>query len=97
MKIINTGLLKAFADKHPDVRQQLWTWYYDLLTEEWTQPLDILERYRTADTLPGSRAVFNIKGNRYRIVVRINYDRQLVEIRFIGTHSAYDRIDAVNI
>lgn len=60
-------------------------------------PRDILDRYRSADILSGNRVVFNIKGNRYRLIVKIHYNTGIVYIRFIGTHAEYDRIDAETI
>ena len=97
MKIINVGYLKSYAKTHKDVEQQLWSWYHDVSTQNWKMGLDIKKRYATANPLPNNRAVFDIKGKRYRIVVAINYQRQLVDIRFIGTHPEYDKIDAINI
>ena len=97
MKIINSGILKRYAETHKDVEQQLWSWYYDVEAQKWKMPLEIKERYATADPLPNNHVVFDIKGNKYRIVVDVDYQRQLVDIRFIGTHAEYDKIDAINI
>lgn len=62
--------------------------------DEWRTPSDIKRLYRTADILPGNRVVFNIGGNKYRLIVKIRYDLGIVYIRFIGTHAEYDRINA---
>ena len=97
MKIINGGYLKKYAETHKDIAQQLWSWYYDVKSQKWEKGLDIKEHYATADPLPNNHAVFDIKGKKYRIVVAVNYQKALVDIRFIGTHAEYDQIDTVNI
>ncbi|MFK7906680.1 MAG: type II toxin-antitoxin system HigB family toxin [Chitinophagales bacterium] len=66
-------------------------------SSEWTSPNDIKRTYANASILKGSRVVFNIKGNSYRLVVKFNYQREWAFIRFIGTHSEYDNIDANTI
>ena len=63
----------------------------------WERPQEILARYPTADILPGNRVVFNIRGNHYRLIVKIHYNTGIVYIRFVGTHAEYDRIDAETI
>lgn len=63
----------------------------------WKNPGDIKQAYTTASILNGNRVVFNIKGNKYRLIVKINYDYQMVWIRFIGTHAEYDKINANEI
>ncbi len=64
---------------------------------QWRTPQDILDHYRSADILPGNRVVFNIKGNQYRLVVKIHYNTGIVYIRFVGTHAEYDKVDAETI
>jgi len=64
---------------------------------QWKTPSDVKKSYANASILKNGRIVFNIKGNSYRLIVRINYEKQWVFIRFIGTHSEYDKIDADNI
>jgi mRNA interferase HigB len=61
---------------------------------QWRTPQDIVDRHRSADILPGNRVVFNIKGNQYRLVVKIHYNTGVVYIRFVGKHAEYNRIDA---
>jgi mRNA interferase HigB len=97
MRIINAGKLKTFGEKHRDATDRAWAWYYDVQAATWKKPIDIKKDHSTADVLADNRVVFNIKGNRYRIVVRINYEKQLVEIRFAGTHAEYNHIDAITI
>lgn len=69
-------------------------WYHDVKHANWKNPADIKAVYRNASFVAGNRVVFNIKGNSYRLVTAIQYDFGIVFIRFIGTHEAYDNIDA---
>ncbi len=97
MRVISRKILREFWEKHPDVRQPLQAWYADVKQAVWTNPGEIKNVYRTASFLVNNRVVFNIKGNRYRIVVVVRYRYGLVYIRFVGTHKEYDRIDAKTI
>ena len=97
MRILNSGLLEKYASAHKDASDQFWAWFYDVKAQAWSQPLDIKQKYATADPIPNNRAVFNIRGNKYRIIVEINYRKQLVFIRWTGTHTEYDRIDAASV
>jgi len=72
-------------------------WLHDAETAEWKTPIDIKRRHATADFLSGNRVVFNIGGNDYRIVAAVDYQRQVVLIRWVGSHRDYDRIDAATI
>lgn len=83
--------------KHGDSQQQLQSWYQEALKASWQTPNEIKRDYPSASFLANNRIVFNIKGNRYRLIVRVNYDYQMVWIRFIGTHSEYDKINAETI
>lgn len=94
MRVISRKTLREFWEKHPDARQPLQTWYADVEHAVWKSPTDIKSVYQNASFLANNRIVFNIKGNRYRIVVVVQYHYGLVYIRFIGTHKEYDRIDA---
>lgn len=97
MRIIAIKTLNQFWTRHRDVEQALKSWYAEAASAEWRTPQDILDRYRSADILPSNRVVFNIKGNQYRLVVKIHYNTGIVYIRFVGTHAEYDRIDAETI
>lgn len=77
-----------------DAMRSLEAWYYEVGREQWASPADVKERYRSASILNSNRVVFNISGNKYRLVVRINYHSKTVFVRFIGTHQEYDKIDA---
>ena len=89
--------LSEYAQGHADAKEALEAWYHEVAHLSWQGPEDIKARYRSADVLPGNRVVFNIRGNRYRLVVKVNYAAGIVFIRFVGTHAEYDRIDAEQV
>ena len=97
MRIIAKKILREFWTVHPDIEQQLKSWYQETSKAEWKTPSQIKAEYPSASFLADNRIVFNIKGNHYRLIVRINYDYQMVWIRFIGTHAEYDKINAKTI
>lgn len=97
MRIIAKKILRDFWEIHSDSEQQLKAWYQETAKAEWTTPKDIKIEYPSASFLVGNRVVFNIKGNHYRLIVKINYDYQMIWIRFIGTHAEYDKINAKTI
>jgi mRNA interferase HigB len=97
MRVVKRRTLIEYWETHPDIEQALKSWYYEARNAHWKKPDDIKRKYRSADILPGNRVVFNIKGNHYRLVVKIHYNTGVVYIRFIGTHAEYDRIDAEKI
>jgi mRNA interferase HigB len=78
MRIISRKALREFWEKHLDARQSLQAWYSDVKHSDWTSPADVKRIYRNASILPNNRIVFNIKGNRYRIVVSANYKVRMV-------------------
>ena len=97
MRVIARKILREFWEKHSDCEQRLKSWYQEASNAEWKSPNEIKSEYPSASILSNNRIVFNIKGNSYRLFVKINYDYQIVWIRFIGTHSEYDRINANEI
>ena len=97
MRVIAKKILRDFWEKHPDCEQQLKSWYQETSKADWTNPKRIKTDYLSASFLADNRVVFNIKGNHYRLIVKINYDYKMVWIRFIGTHAEYDKIDATKI
>ena len=97
MRIIAKKTLRDFWERHPDSEQQLKSWFQETSKAIWTGPGKIKKEYPSASFLAGNRVVFNIKGNHYRLVVKVNYDYQLIWIRFIGTHAMYDKINAKTI
>lgn len=97
MHIISRKTLKEFWEQHRDAEQPLRAWYADAKKANWRKPTDLTEVYANADPIPNNRVVFDIGGNKYRLVVAIRYQSGVVFIRFIGTHQAYDQIDATTI
>ena len=93
MRVIAKKILKDFWSQHSDSEEQLKSWYREATKATWKNPNDIKSEYPKASILKSGRVVFNICGNRYRLVIKINYLRQWVFIRFIGTHVDYDKID----
>ena len=94
MRIIARKTLKEYWCREPSTEDALRAWYKEAERASWNNPTDIKERYRSASILKNNRVVFNICGNKYRLIVRINYEFKYVYIRFIGTHEEYDRINA---
>ena len=82
---------------HPDAEQPLRAWFLEAKKATWASPAEIKATYRSASILLNNRVVFNIKGNTYRLVVVVEYAQGKMFIRFVGTHSEYDRIDAATI
>ncbi len=97
MHIITRQKLIACWTEHPDAEDALTAWEKEAEHAHWKSPNDIKARYRSADFLPGNRVVFNIKGNHYRLIVAIHYNKEVVYIRFIGTHEEYEKIDAETV
>ena len=96
-RIFAKSTLRLFWEKYPDSEQYLKTWYDAAMSSDWRMPTDVKKSYANASILKGSRIVFNLKGNAYRLVAKFNYEKQWIFIRFIGTHSEYDKIDATKI
>ncbi len=97
MRVIALRTLREFWELNADSAAPLRAWYHEADRAEWDSPAAVKAKYRNASILGDNRVVFNIKGNDYRLVVKIHYDRRVVYIRFIGTHAQYDRINAVEV
>ena len=80
-----------------DAKPSLLAWHEFTLKADWASPADLKSDFRNASILQAGRVIFNIAGNKYRLVVKINYPHRVVYIRFIGTHTQYDAIDAQTI
>jgi mRNA interferase HigB len=100
VRIIALSTVKAFLNRSPaytDAREPLMAWFRQVKGADWATPADVKRAIRSVSILRDGRAVFNIAGNKYRIVVWINYPYRVVYIRFIGTHHQYDAIDAQTV
>lgn len=97
MRVIARSALVRFWTEHPEgarARPALEAWHAEARKARWSNPADVKAMYRSASILKGGRVVFNIAGNAFRLVVKINYGAGIVFIRFVGTHAQYDAIDA---
>ena len=99
MRVIAISTLKSFWEKKDfrDSEQPLRAWYDEAKKAKWKRPADIKRQYRNASFLANNRVVFNIHGNKYRLVVAFNYEHGIAFIKFIGTHKEYDKIDAESV
>jgi mRNA interferase HigB len=97
MRIIARRALREFWKKHRAAEQPLKSWYREAAQAKWDGPPDIKRRYGHASFLKGNRVIFNIGGNKYRLVVHVNYTYRVVYIRYVGTHADYDHIDPEQI
>ena len=100
MRVIALSNLKKFWDKNPqyfETKEPILAWYRITLRADWASPSDVKADFGNASILRDGRVVFNIGGNKYRLIVWINYPYRIVYVRFIGTHAQYDEIDAQTI
>jgi mRNA interferase HigB len=97
MRIIAKRTLRDFWEGFPDAEEPLQAWYREVEKEDWDEPVKLKEKYRNASIIKGSRVVFNIKGNDYRLVVKINYQYRVVYVRFVGTHAEYDKVNVEEV
>ena len=100
VRIIALSTLKAFWASRPefqDAQEPTLAWYRDVLQADWSTPSAVKAQFGTASILKDGRVVFNLGGNKYRLVVWINYPYRVVYVRFIGTHKQYDAIDVQTI
>jgi mRNA interferase HigB len=95
VQVIAKRTLREFWLRHPAAEVPLKLWYARAMRARWVRPADLKDQFgTTVDFVGGNRAIFDIGGNKYRLVVKIDYGVGLVLIRFVGVHAAYDRIDA---
>jgi mRNA interferase HigB len=97
MRIIARSTLRTFWEAHADTEDALRAWYQDAAQADWKTPEDVKNVYANASFIANNRVVFNIKGNRYRLIVAVNYRSGIVYIRFIGSHQDCDKVDAATI
>ena len=103
MRIIARHTLRQFVDSlagqkdQPAVKAALDAWFDEVNKADWTSSADVKRLYATASIVSAERIVFNIKGNDYRLVVAVDFEKAIVWIKWIGTHKAYDRIDVTEV
>jgi mRNA interferase HigB len=97
MVIISFKSIREFASIHSDVKEALKEWYTKTAQAEWKNLTDVKQTFNSVDYVGNDRYVFNIKGNRYRLVAMIFFNVRTVYIRFIGTHSDYEQIDVSTV
>jgi mRNA interferase HigB len=97
MNIVAFRTLRAFYEKNADCENQLKTWYKEATKANWKSPGEVKDIFSTARILNDNRMVFNIKGNKYRLIVKFNFKYGWAWIRFISTHAEYDKINAETI
>ncbi|GAB1535171.1 type II toxin-antitoxin system HigB family toxin [Geovibrio sp. ADMFC3] len=97
MRIIARKTIIDFYTLHPDSKNALEAWFFEAKQAKWNSFNCIKDRYRSASLIAGNRVIFNICGNKYRLIVKIHYTVGLIYIRFIGTHKEYDKINAAEV
>lgn len=91
MQVLGKDKLISFYKKHANAKSVIESWLSEAQSAKWNTPQDIKDRYRSADFLDGNRVIFNIKGNHYRLVVRVRYQNGVAVIEWVGTHAEYDK------
>ena len=97
MHVISKRTLRQFWEKYPNAKGPLEAWHAETLKARWENPQQIKEQFRSASILKGGRVVFNIGGNKYRLILAMDYERQASDVKFVGTHRQYDSIDAETV
>ena len=94
MHIIARRTLREFWEGHPNAKDPLLSWYRAVRHADWDTPMQVKTSFPKADMVGNNRVVFNIRGNNYRLIAKIDYRHRIVFVRFVGTHADYNRIDA---
>jgi mRNA interferase HigB len=103
VRIIARSTLNGFVNNRVDsrlrtgVKKHLDAWHAEVEKASWKDPAELKAQFRSASIVSGERAVFNIKGNDYRLIVAINYHYRILLIIWLGTHKEYDKIDATKV
>lgn len=98
MQIIAKRALKLFWEQHPQAETPLRTWFADVSAATWSTPADVKDRYgASVDFIADNRLIFDISGNKYRLIVHVSYKYHRVLVKFLGTHAEYDRINAETV
>jgi len=99
LRVIANKTLREFFEQpiYKDSECALQSWYYEVSKANWSNPNEIKTRYKSASIIGEKKVIFNICGNKYRLIVKINYSTKIVYIKFIGTHKQYDKISIDNL
>lgn len=97
MRVIARKNLATFGLDHPETEAPLRAWLATANAAEWKSMTDIVATYPKASPINAERCVFNIHGNSYRLIVAVRFAKQIIFIKFIGTHSEYDNVDAATV
>ena len=97
MVVITKRILNEFGRRHPDAAEALNGWYDAIVGADWKNLNDVRRQFNNVDYVGNERFVFNIRGNKYRLIAMIFFDKRTLFVRFVGTHSEYDRIDAKTV
>lgn len=102
MQIISRRALRTYWESYsgsdqPALEQALKAWYREVKKAQWSNANEVKQKYRNASVLKGERVVFNICGNKFRLIAGVNYSVKVVYVKWLGTHAAYDDIDAEEV
>jgi len=97
VRVLSKRTLREFWERRPDSQQQLLAWYKDFKATGLESTEELMANFGNCRSIGSNRYIFNIRGNNYRLVVKISFELQTAWIRFIGTHSQYDKIDPQTI
>ena len=97
MRIISRKPLRDFIMTHPQAKNPVESWYKETKHAQWENFAEIRAQYRHADVVAGNRVIFNLGGNKYRLVVKVAYKTKSIYVKFIGTHATYDKIDPITV
>jgi mRNA interferase HigB len=97
VRIFSRAALRDFWERHSDAEQPLRAWHAEVEHANWASTADIRARHRSAEFVANNRVIFNVGGNKYRLVIAVKYDFKCVYIRFVGTHAEYDDIDPATV
>ena len=97
MNIYNRSSIIEFYKKHADCKETLEKWYHDVSSKVWKKPSDVTRDFNTARTAGNNRVIFKINENNYRLIAEVNYQKGWLYIKFLGTHAAYDKVNAETV
>ncbi|MEO6902360.1 MAG: type II toxin-antitoxin system HigB family toxin [Bacteroidia bacterium] len=97
MNIHNRGTITHYCTLHPDCKRALQKWYHDVLTKDWKKPKDVTKDFNKSRPIKNDRVIFEINGSDHRLIAELNYQKGWIFIKFIGTHTEYDKVDAEKV